>query len=150
MDVNARRKGLMEQNRVKDGMMFKPEFDPRIIGNEILPNGTKKTGIGEFIRRTSLDEFPQFFNCLRGDMSLVGIRPPTVDEWEKYEFHHRARLAVKPGITGMWQVSGRSDITNFEDVTRLDTEYIENWSLGLDVKILLKTVGVVLGHRGAM
>ena len=83
-------------------------------------------------------------------MSLVGWRPCTLDEWEKYEFHHRARLATKPGLTGMWQVSGRSDITNFEDVTRLDTDYIENWSLGLDVKILLKTVGVVLGHRGAM
>jgi lipopolysaccharide/colanic/teichoic acid biosynthesis glycosyltransferase len=151
MDADERKKELMEQNRVKDGMMFKLDFDPRIIGNEILPDGTQKTGIGELIRKLSLDEFPQFlFNVLPGDMSLVGTRPPTVDEWEKYEFHHRARLAVKPGITGMWQVSGRSDITNFEDVTRLDTEYIENWSLGLDVKILLKTVGVVLGHRGAM
>ena len=114
------------------------------------PDGTRKTGIGEFIRKTSIDELPQGFNILLGQMSLVGTRPPTVDEWEKYEFHHRARLATKPGLTGMWQVSGRSDITNFEDVTRLDTEYIENWSLGLDVKILLKTVGVVLGHRGAM
>ena len=130
--------------------MFKLDFDPRIIGNEIMPDGTKKTGIGEFIRKTSIDELPQGFNILLGQMSLVGTRPPTVDEWEKYEFHHRARLATKPGLTGMWQVSGRSDITNFEDVTRLDTEYIENWSLGLDVKILLKTVGVVLGHRGAM
>ena len=150
MDVNARRKGLMEQNRVKDGMMFKPEFDPRIIGNEILPNETKKTGIGEFIRRTSLDEFPQFFNCLRGDMSLVGIRPPTVDEWEKYEFHHRARLAVKPGITGMWQVSGRSEISDFEEVVKLDTEYINHWSVGLDIRILLKTVKAVFTKDGAM
>ena len=150
MDADARKQELMSQNRVSDGMMFKLDFDPRIIGNEIMPDDTKKTGIGEFIRKTSIDELPQGFNILLGQMSLVGTRPPTVDEWEKYEFHHRARLATKPGLTGMWQVSGRSNITNFEDVTRLDTEYIENWSLGLDVKILLKTVGVVLGHRGAM
>jgi lipopolysaccharide/colanic/teichoic acid biosynthesis glycosyltransferase len=83
-------------------------------------------------------------------MSLVGTRPPTVDEWEKYELHHRARLATKPGITGMWQVSGRSNITDFEEITRLDTEYIENWSIGLDIRILIKTVGTVLAHRGAM
>ena len=150
MDADARKKELMEQNRVKDGMMFKLEFDPRIIGNEILPDGTKKTGIGEFIRRTSLDEFPQFFNCLRGDMSLVGTRPPTVDEWEKYEFHHRARLAVKPGITGMWQVSGRSEITDFETVVKLDTQYITNWNYGLDIKILLMTIKAVFSKNGAM
>ena len=100
MNADEKKKELMEQNRVKDGMMFKMDFDPRIIGNEILPDGTKKTGIGEFIRRTSLDEFPQFFNVLLGQMSLVGTRPPTVDEWEKYKFHHRARLACKPGVTG--------------------------------------------------
>ena len=82
-------------------------------------------------------------------MSLVGTRPPTLDEWEKYEFHHRARLACKPGITGMWQVSGRSEITNFNEVVRLDREYIENWSVALDIKILLKTVWVVLSRRGA-
>ena len=150
MDADARKKELMEQNRVTDGMMFKLEFDPRIIGNEILPDGTKKTGIGEFIRRTSLDEFPQFWNVLKGEMSLVGTRPPTVDEWEKYEFHHRARLACKPGITGMWQVSGRSEITDFEEVVRLDTEYISKWSIGLDLKILIKTVGAVFAHKGAM
>ena len=152
MYVNAdeKKKELMEQNRVKDGMMFKMDFDPRIIGNEILPDGTKKTGIGEFIRRTSLDEFPQFFNVLKGDMSLVGTRPPTVDEWEKYEYHHRARLAIKPGITGMWQVNGRSEITDFEEVVKLDTKYITEWHLGLDFRILLKTIGVILSHRGAM
>lgn len=150
MDADDRKQELMQQNRVSDGLMFKLDFDPRIIGNEILPDGTRKTGIGEFIRRTSIDELPQGFNVLLNQMSLVGTRPPTVDEWEKYELHHRARLATKPGITGMWQVSGRSEITDFEEITRLDTEYIENWSIGLDLRILLKTVGVVLGHKGAM
>ena len=76
-------------------------------------------------------------------MSLVGTRPPTLDEWEKYELHHRARLAIKPGITGMWQVSGRSNITDFEEVVKLDTKYISEWNLGLDLKILCKTIGVV-------
>lgn len=150
MDAEDRKKDLMAQNRVKDGMMFKLDFDPRIIGNEFLPDGTKKTGIGEFIRKTSLDEFPQFFLVLLGTMSTVGTRPPTVDEWEKYEYHHRARLATKPGVTGMWQVSGRSEITDFEEVVRLDTEYITNWSLGLDLKILCKTVGVLFSRKGAM
>lgn len=150
MDADARKQELMKQNRVASGMMFKLDFDPRIIGNEQLADGTRKTGIGEFIRRTSIDELPQGFNVLLNQMSLVGTRPPTVDEWEKYELHHRARLATKPGITGMWQVSGRSNITDFEEITRLDTEYIENWSIGLDIRILVKTVGTVLAHRGAM
>ena len=150
LDADARKQELMNQNRVADGMMFKLDFDPRIIGNEIKPDGTRKTGIGEFIRKTSIDELPQGFNILLGQMSLVGTRPPTVDEWERYELHHRARLATKPGLTGMWQVSGRSEITDFDEVTRLDTEYIENWSIGLDIRILLKTVGAVLGHKGAM
>ena len=83
-------------------------------------------------------------------MSLVGTRPPTVDEWEKYELHHRSRMSIKPGITGMWQASGRSDITAFEEVVKLDTEYIENWSIGLDVKILLKTVTSVLKSEGSV
>ena len=149
LDAEERKKELMDQNRVSDGMMFKMEWDPRIIGNKIV-DGKQTTGIGEFIRSTSLDEFPQFFNVLKGNMSLVGTRPPTVDEWEKYKYHHRARLAIKPGITGMWQVSGRSEITDFEEVVRLDTEYIESWSLGLDIKILLKTVKVVFKKDGAM
>ena len=106
MDAEERKKELMKQNRVKDGMMFKLEWDPRIIGTKKLPDGTIKKGIGNIIRDFSLDEFPQFFNVLKGDMSLVGTRPPTVDEWDKYDLHHRARLATKPGITGMWQVSG--------------------------------------------
>ena len=149
MDAEERKKELMAQNRVSDGMMFKMDFDPRIIGNRI-ENGKQKTGIGEFIRKTSLDEFPQFFNVLIGNMSLVGTRPPTVDEWEKYKYHHRARLSVKPGITGMWQVSGRSSITDFEEVVKLDTEYIENWGIGLDLRILFKTVKTVLKKDGAM
>ncbi|MBR6258214.1 MAG: sugar transferase [Lachnospiraceae bacterium] len=149
LDAEERKKELMEQNRVADGMMFKMDFDPRIIGNKIV-DGKQVTGIGEFIRSHSLDEFPQFFNVLMGQMSLVGTRPPTVDEWEKYKYHHRARLAVKPGITGMWQVSGRSSITDFEEVVRLDTEYIQNWSIGLDIRILIKTIGVVLKKDGAM
>ena len=83
-------------------------------------------------------------------MSLVGTRPPTVDEWERYKLHHRMRLAVKPGITGLWQVSGRSGITNFEEIVKLDTEYICNWSLGLDFRILFRTVIAVLKRQGAM
>ena len=99
---------------------------------------------------TSIDEFPQFFNVLKGDLSLCGTRPPTVDEWEKYELHHHARLAIKPGITGLWQVSGRSNITDFEQVVELDKKYIREWSMGLDFRILLKTVKVVLGKDGSM
>ena len=112
MDAEERKAELMKENRVQDGMMFKLDFDPRIIGSKKLPDGTIKKGVGNFIRDWSLDEFPQFLNVLKGDMSLVGTRPPTVDEWDKYELHHRARLATKPGLTGMWQVSGRSNITD--------------------------------------
>ena len=150
LDAEERKKDLMDQNRVKDGLMFKLDFDPRIIGNEILPDGTKKTGIGEFIRRTSLDEFPQFFCVLQGVMSTIGTRPPTLEEYSLYKYHHRARMAIKPGITGMWQVSGRSEITDFEEVVKLDTEYITNWSIGLDIKILFKTIAVLFTGRGAM
>jgi len=150
MDAEERKKELMAQNRVSDGMMFKMDFDPRIIGNKILPDGTKKTGIGEFIRKYSIDELPQFFCVLLSTMSMVGTRPPTPDEWEKYAYHHRARLACKPGITGMWQVSGRSEITDFEQVVKLDTEYITNWSFALDIKILFKTIWVVFTRKGAM
>lgn len=120
MDAEARKAELMSQNKMSDGRMFKLDFDPRVIGNKILPDGRKKTGIGEFIRKTSLDEFPQFWNVLNGSMSLVGTRPILPDELEQYELHHRTRIAIKPGITGMWQVSGRSDITDFEEIVRLD------------------------------
>ena len=150
MDAEARKAELMKDNKLGDGKMFKLDFDPRVIGNKILPDGTKKTGVGDFIRRTSLDEFPQFFNVLKGDMSIVGTRPPLISETNLYELHHRARLAIKPGITGMWQVSGRSDITDFEEVVRLDKEYIENWNIGMDIKILFKTVLVVFKKDGSM
>lgn len=136
MDAEERKKELMAQNEMK-GFMFKMENDPRI------------TKVGKFIRSTSIDELPQFFNVLKGDMSLVGTRPPTVDEFKQYEGYHKRRLSMKPGITGMWQVSGRSDITDFEDVVRLDTKYIDEWSLALDIKILFKTVWVVLCKVGS-
>lgn len=138
VDAEERKKDLMEENEVADGMMFKIDDDPRII-----------KGVGHFIRRTSIDELPQFWNVLKGDMSLVGTRPPTEDEWEKYELHHRKRLAIKPGITGMWQVSGRTKIKDFEQVVALDTKYILDWSLSLDVKILFKTLEVVAKREGA-
>ena len=150
MDAEARKAELMKDNKLGDGKMFKLDFDPRVIGNKVLPDGAHKTGIGDFIRRTSLDEFPQFFNVLMGQMSIVGTRPPLISETNLYELHHKARLAIKPGITGMWQVSGRSDITDFEEVVRLDKEYIENWNIWLDVKILFKTVGAVLRKDGSM
>ncbi len=150
MDAEKRKAELLKDNKLGDGKMFKLDFDPRVIGNKILPDGTKKTGIGEFIRKTSIDEFPQFFNVLKGEMSLVGTRPPLISETQLYETHHRARLAIKPGITGLWQISGRSNITDFEEVVRLDREYIENWNLGLDIKILFKTVKLVLKKDGAV
>lgn len=146
LDAEERKKELMDQNRVGDGLMFKLDYDPRIIGSE----KGKEKGIGNFIRKYSIDEFPQFWNVLKGDMSLVGTRPPTLDEWEKYELHHRARLAIKPGVTGMWQVSGRSDITDFEEVVALDKKYIMDWNFGLDMKILVKTVLVVFRNDGAL
>ena len=149
MDAEARKAALMEQNKIEGGLMFKLEDDPRIIGSEKKDKNGKPKGIGNFIRNTSIDEFPQFFNVLKGDMSLVGTRPPTLDEFEMYDDHHRARMTTKPGITGMWQVSGRSEITDFEEVVRLDRWYIENWSLALDIKILLKTVYVVFARKGA-
>ena len=136
MDAEERKKELMAQNKMQ-GHMFKMDNDPRIIP------------IGHFIRKTSIDEFPQFWNVLKGDMSLVGTRPPTVDEYKEYDLHHLSRLAIKPGITGLWQVSGRSDITDFEEVVELDNEYIRNFSLSLDVKILLKTIGVVFKMKGS-
>lgn len=129
-DAEQRKADLMDKNEM-NGLMFKIENDPRI------------TPIGRFMRKTSLDEFPQFYNILRGDMSLVGTRPPTVDEFSKYSYSHKKRLSFRPGLTGMWQVSGRNDISDFDEIVRLDVEYIDNWNLMLDIKILLKTIGVI-------
>lgn len=137
MDAEERKKELMAQNKMS-GLMFKMDNDPRI------------TPIGRFIRKTSLDEFPQFINIFKGDMSMVGTRPPTVDEYELYEMHHKSRLAIKPGLTGMWQSSGRSDITDFEEVVRLDNEYIRNFSIGLDIKIIFKTLWSVVSRKGSV
>lgn len=136
VDAENRKKELEQKNEMQ-GLMFKIEDDPRI------------TKVGKFIRRTSIDELPQFFNILKGDMSLVGTRPPTVDEFEQYNIHYRRRLSITPGLTGMWQVSGRNAVNNFDEVVKLDLEYIENWSLRLDIKILLQTIGVVLFGKGA-
>jgi exopolysaccharide biosynthesis polyprenyl glycosylphosphotransferase len=136
VDAEERKKELMKDNEVT-GLMFKMENDPRI------------TKVGRFLRKTSIDELPQFFNVLKGDMSLVGTRPPTVDEFEQYNVYYRRRLSITPGLTGMWQVSGRSDITDFDEVVKLDLEYIDNWSLKEDAKIMLRTIWVVLFGRGS-
>ena len=136
VDAEERKKELMKNNEM-DGLMFKMEDDPRI------------TKVGKFIRKTSLDEFPQFWNVLVGDMSLVGTRPPTEDEFNKYNEHYKRRLMMTPGITGLWQVSGRSSITDFDEVVKLDLEYIDNWSLLGDIKILFKTVISVIKRDGA-
>jgi exopolysaccharide biosynthesis polyprenyl glycosylphosphotransferase len=129
--AEAKKKELMRENEMKNNLMFKMKNDPRI------------TKIGSFIRKTSIDELPQFWNVLKGEMSLVGTRPPTIDEVRSYKAGHRRRISIKPGITGLWQVNGRSSITDFEEVVRLDTNYIDNWSLTMDIKIILRTVLVV-------
>ena len=136
LDAEERKKELADQNEIS-GLMFKIKNDPRI------------TPVGRFLRKTSLDELPQFYNVLRGDMSLVGTRPPTEDEFEKYSPYYRRRLCMTPGLTGLWQVSGRSDITDFDEVVKLDLEYIDNWSLTLDIKILIKTLWVVFAGKGS-
>lgn len=138
MDAEKQKENLLSQNKIQ-GNMFKMDDDPRII-----------PGIGGFIRKTSLDEFPQFFNVLKGDMSLVGTRPPTVDEYEAYSFAHKKRLAMKPGITGLWQISGRSDITDFEEVVKLDSRYIDEWDIEMDIKIILKTVLAIIKRSGSV
>ncbi len=120
----------------KYGNMFKLSNDPRL------------TPVGSFLRKTSIDELPQFFNVLRGDMSLIGPRPPMPEEVKKYTNWQKRRLGIKPGITGLWQVSGRSEIS-FDEWVRLDAFYIENWSLWLDCQIFLKTIWVVIKGRGA-
>lgn len=134
VDAEEMKHKLLSQNEVKDGMMFKMKNDPRI------------TRVGRVIRKLSIDELPQFFNVLSGSMSFVGTRPPTLDEVEKYQTNQWRRISIKPGITGMWQVSGRSNIKDFNEVVRLDVEYIDSWNLLLDFKLLLKTVSVVFAH----
>lgn len=136
LDAEERKKELEENNEMQ-GLMFKMENDPRI------------TRVGKFIRKTSIDELPQFYNIVKGDMSLVGTRPPTEGEFEQYNSHYRRRISMTPGLTGLWQISGRSDIVNFDDVVKYDLEYIDNWTLGLDIKILFQTIGVVLTGKGS-
>jgi exopolysaccharide biosynthesis polyprenyl glycosylphosphotransferase len=128
---------LESKNETKDGVLFKIKDDPRI------------TRVGKFLRRYSLDELPQVFNVLFGEMSFVGPRPLPIRDVERFKERHFIRQEVLPGITGLWQVSGRSNIKTFEDVVDLDLFYIANWSFWLDVKIMLRTVGVVLHKTGA-
>lgn len=136
VDAEERKKELESQNEMS-GLMFKMKDDPRI------------TRVGRFLRKTSLDELPQFYNILKGDMSLVGTRPPTEDEFEQYSLYYRRRLCMTPGLTGLWQVSGRSNIEDFDDVVKYDLEYIDNWTLGLDIKILFQTIGAVVSRKGS-
>lgn len=136
VDAEKRMAEVAALNRMK-GPIFKAPDDPRV------------TAVGRFMRRFSLDEWPQFVNVLRGEMSLVGTRPPTPDEVRRYGSWHHRRISIKPGLTGLWQVSGRSRISDFDEIVRLDLQYIDNWSLWLDLKIMLKTVAVVFRHRDA-
>ncbi|HEY9622352.1 MAG TPA: sugar transferase [Crinalium sp.] len=136
MVIEADRLKHLVHNQAK-GSIFKNRNDPRV------------TRVGRFLRKTSLDELPQFWNVLKGDMSLVGTRPPTVDEVMKYEPHHFNRLLVKPGITGEWQVNGRSHIENFEDIVKMDLAYQEKWSIAYDLVLILKTIREVLNRNGA-
>jgi exopolysaccharide biosynthesis polyprenyl glycosylphosphotransferase len=136
MFVDAEERKKLVKNKVK-GLMFKNEKDPRV------------TCVGRFIRRSSIDELPQFWNVLKGDMSLVGTRPPTPDEVKYYNERHLQRLRVKPGLTGEWQVRGRSKVTNFEDVVSLDLAYQEKWSISYDLYLIFQTIIVVFKRNGA-
>lgn len=133
-DAEERKGELMAKNEL-DGLVFKMDNDPRI------------TKVGKFIRKTSLDEFPQFFNVLKGDMSMVGTRPPTLDEFKQYNLDQKGRLSFRPGLTGLWQVSGRNSIKNFDDIVALDKEYIKNWSPLYDLKIILRTVPALFSGK---
>ena len=135
-DAEQRKQELLGQNEM-NGAIFKIKDDPRI------------TTVGRFLRKTSLDELPQFWNVFKGEMSLVGTRPPTRDEFELYEDWHRRRISIKPGITGMWQVNGRNKLDDFDEIVRLDLLYIDKWSMWLDIKILLKTFKVVALRSGS-
>ena len=137
VDAEEKKAELLSQNEIAGGVMFKLKEDPRI------------TRVGKVIRKLSIDELPQFFNVLGGSMSLVGTRPPTPDEVEKYGTRQWRRISIKPGLTGMWQVNGRSLVTDFERIVEMDVEYIDNWSLMEDIRILCKTVTVLLKHADA-
>jgi len=136
MVANADAKKHLVKNQAT-GHIFKNDNDPRI------------TKVGCFLRRTSLDEFPQFWNVLKGEMSLVGTRPPTVAEVAMYEEHHFDRLNVKPGITGEWQTKGRSEVLDFEDIVRMDLDYQQKWSFFYDINLIVRTIAVVLARKGA-
>jgi exopolysaccharide biosynthesis polyprenyl glycosylphosphotransferase len=135
-DAEQTKASLMKKNEMK-GPLFKVNNDPRI------------TRVGKFIRKTSLDELPQFFNVLKGDMSLVGTRPPTLDEYQQYTSAQKKRLSFRPGLTGIWQVSGRSNIVDFDDVMKMDLDYIQEWSIYMDIRLILKTIIAVLLGKGA-
>ncbi len=135
-DAEDRKRELADKNEM-DGLMFKIKNDPRV------------TKVGKFIRKTSIDELPQLFNVIRGEMSLVGTRPPTTEEVSQYKRGQWRRISIKPGITGLWQISGRNNITSFDEVVELDLHYIDNWTLLLDIEILFKTVGVLIKRNGA-
>ncbi|BAY13961.1 sugar transferase [Calothrix sp. NIES-2098] len=137
MVVGADRHKHLVKNEAKDHHIFKNQNDPRI------------TRVGRFLRRTSIDELPQFWNVLRGEMSLVGTRPPTPDEVMHYSNHHWQRLNVKPGMTGEWQANGRSSIKSFEEIVRMDLDYQYKWSITYDVSLILKTLKVVFNRNGA-
>lgn len=136
-DAEDQKQEFMDKN-LMNGALFKLKDDPRI------------TRVGRFLRKTSLDEFPQFLNVLKGEMSLVGTRPPTLDEVERYQPQHLKRISAKPGITGLWQISGRNEITDFEQVVELDCKYLDHWRFMNDLKILVKTIFVVLRRKGAL
>jgi lipopolysaccharide/colanic/teichoic acid biosynthesis glycosyltransferase len=135
--ADAEKEALAHLNLTGDRRLFKIPNDPRV------------TLLGAWLRRWSLDELPQLWNVLRGDMSLVGPRPFFESDLEDYEDHHFRRLGAKPGITGLWQVSGRSSVVDFEEVVRLDRDYIEQWSIWLDLWILLRTIPTVFQRTGA-
>jgi exopolysaccharide biosynthesis polyprenyl glycosylphosphotransferase len=135
-DAEEKKKDLLAMNEC-EGAVFKMKNDPRV------------TVIGKFMRKFSLDEFPQVLNVLKGEMSLVGTRPPTPDEVSKYQKWHHRRISIRPGLTGLWQVSGRNRITNFDEIVKLDLKYIDNWSIWVDVKIIINTIFVVFGRDGA-
>ena len=135
--ADAEKKKLMSKNEMKNEQMFKMKNDPRV------------TRVGKFIRKTSIDELPQFFNVLRGEMSVVGYRPPTMEEYQTYRAAYKRRMMLKPGLTGLWQVNGRSEITDFKEVLRYDNYYIDHWSIWMDVKIILKTIPAVISGRGS-